>query len=266
MKFKIDHDLHIHSFLSRCSKDPCQTTAAILDYAEKNNMNTVCITDHYWDSLVDGASEWYSKQNFDHISQSKPLPQSNTCKFLFGCETDMDKNFKLGIPNSRYDDFDFIIVPTTHLHMKNFTFEESCDNVESKTNLYIKRFEAFLNSDLPFKKTGLAHITCSLIHRENNGYIQVLNNVSDAAFETLFRGCAKRGCGVELNLSINELTDSELTPSILRPYIIAKKQGCKFYLGGDAHTVSNLENTIPRFQKTIDLLSLDESDKFIIEV
>ena len=33
MKFRIDHDLHIHSLLSECSSDPEQTTENILKYA-----------------------------------------------------------------------------------------------------------------------------------------------------------------------------------------------------------------------------------------
>ena len=36
MKFQIDHDLHIHSRLSRCSRDREQTPARILRYAEEN--------------------------------------------------------------------------------------------------------------------------------------------------------------------------------------------------------------------------------------
>ena len=36
MRYKIDHDFHIHSFISRCSLDPEQTSERILRYAEEN--------------------------------------------------------------------------------------------------------------------------------------------------------------------------------------------------------------------------------------
>jgi len=260
MRFKIDHDLHIHSYLSSCSHDPNQTAERILRYGEQNGLNTVCITDHHWDARIEGMSDWYKKQG--DIFSVLPLPQSDKCRFLFGCETDMDKHFRIGLSQEEMEKYDFFIVPTTHLHMKNFTFDECHDNVADKTVLYIKRFEAFLNADLPFHKVGLAHITCSLIHREEGGYLKVLDGVSDSKFEELFRGCAERGCGVELNFAIPE--DEKALETVLRPYKIAKAPGSKFYLGSDAHHVTELERAKARFEKTIDLLDLKETDKFII--
>ena len=51
---------------------------------------------------------------------------------------------------------------------------------------------------------------------------------------------------------------------VLRPYIIAKRCGCKFYLGSDAHRPSQLDNAKAIFERAIDLLKLTEDDKFII--
>lgn len=39
MKFQIDHDYHIHSFLSTCSSDPAETPEAILRYGEENGLS-----------------------------------------------------------------------------------------------------------------------------------------------------------------------------------------------------------------------------------
>ena len=69
MKYIIDHDYHIHSHLSLCSKDPEQTNENILKYAKSRGLSSIVLTDHYWDSAVPGASNWYAQQNFDHISQ-----------------------------------------------------------------------------------------------------------------------------------------------------------------------------------------------------
>ena len=68
MEYKIDHDLHIHSQLSKCSSDPEQNKENIFKYAEDNGLSTICITDHYWDRTQPGASEWYRPQDFEHIS------------------------------------------------------------------------------------------------------------------------------------------------------------------------------------------------------
>ena len=118
MRYRIDHDYHIHSSLSTCSNDPLQTKERILRYAEEYGLHTVCLTNHYWDSEVDGCSEWYFNQNFEHVSKALPLPQSEKVKFLFGCETEMDKFMRLGMPLKRFDDFEFVILPTTHMHIQ----------------------------------------------------------------------------------------------------------------------------------------------------
>ena len=111
MKFTIDHDCHIHSMLSSCSNDPAQSTERILQYAKDNGLKKICITDHFWDERVEGASDWYAPQNFAHISRAKPLPTADGIEFLFGCETDMDKFFTVGVSKERYNDFDFVIIP-----------------------------------------------------------------------------------------------------------------------------------------------------------
>lgn len=60
MRYSIDHDLHIHSQLSSCSSDSEQTPARILRYAQENGLKEICLTDHFWDETVEGASGWYA--------------------------------------------------------------------------------------------------------------------------------------------------------------------------------------------------------------
>lgn len=95
MKYIIDNDLHIHSKLSLCSGDPEQTTENILKYAEENGLKKICLTDHFWDENVPGASDWYKKQDFKHITEALPLPESESVEFLFGCETEEKDKFIL---------------------------------------------------------------------------------------------------------------------------------------------------------------------------
>ena len=121
MRYVFDHDLHIHSWISDCSRDPKQTPEAILQYAQDNHLKKICLTDHYWDEHVPGASGWYQMQNTAWIERAKPLPQAEGITFLFGAETDMNADFTIGINDASAKALDFIIVPTTHLHMNGFT-------------------------------------------------------------------------------------------------------------------------------------------------
>ena len=188
MKFKIDHDYHIHSQLSSCSSDPKQTVERILLYAKENGLSKICLTDHYWDSAVSGASDWYRPQNFDHISQAKPLPQADGIEFLFGCETEMDKLMTVGIPESRFGDFDFIIIPTTHLHMTDFTFSrDDGESNQDRACLWVERLDALLDKPLPFGKIGIAHLACGLINNKSRkDYLETLDLIPEDEMKRLF--------------------------------------------------------------------------------
>lgn len=259
MKFQIDHDLHIHSELSSCSANPQQTPERILDYAKENNLKTICLTDHFWDERVEGASEWYAPQNFGHIANALPLPEEEGISFLFGCETEMDKFFTLGISEERLDAFDFIIVPTSHLHMKGFTVEESLTSATDRAKYYMERCNRLLDMKLPFYKMGLAHFTCTLMQRNCDGTRDdIMNAISDSEFYDFFKKAAKCGIGIELNTSVSDASN----PAALRPYLIAKECGCKFYLGSDAHSPGDFKYSEARFSSMIAALDLKEEDKF----
>ena len=260
MRYCFDNDLHIHSQLSSCSRDPEQTADAILKYALDNNLKTVCLTDHYWDENVPGPSDWYAKQDYAHIAQALPLPQADGVRFLFGCETDLRADLTLGISPAVYDRFDFIIIPTTHLHMNGFTCRGD-ENAEERAKLWVSRFDGVLDMELPFRKVGIAHLTCSLMYKEH--YLETLACLTEKDYAPLFRKAAERGVGIELNFpasSVNEETED----LILLPYRVAKAEGCKFYFGSDAHHPQGLANEKQNAETIIDLLGLEESDKFII--
>ena len=263
MKYIIDNDLHIHSYLSSCSADPQQNPETILRYALENGLKTICLTDHFWDDLVPGASKWYAPQDFAHVCQAKPLPQSENLRFLFGCETDLDKFLRLGISRERMDAFDFIIIPTTHMHFSFTTRDEEKESVQGRVNAWIRRLEGVLNMDLPFHKVGLAHLTCRLTWREEDRYLQVFSAIPEAELVRLFTKAAKLGVGIEINQA--DMKYAHLNPDILlRPYRIAKACGCKFYLGSDSHEPEELDTAMENFQWAVDMLELTEEDKFVL--
>lgn len=107
MRYVFDNDLHIHSKISLCSGDPEQTSMRILEYAKENSLKTICLTDHFWDENVQPPmSQWYAKQDYNHISAALPLPKAEGIRFLFGCETEMDMNMRLGLSKERFSDFE----------------------------------------------------------------------------------------------------------------------------------------------------------------
>ena len=47
-------------------------------YAEEMGLKTICLTDHFWDETVEGASEWYKDQNYGHIDNRHTTHRQNT--------------------------------------------------------------------------------------------------------------------------------------------------------------------------------------------
>ena len=263
MRYKIDHDFHIHSFISSCSHDPEQTSERILRYAEENGFSQICLTDHFWDESVEGASNWYSKQNYAHIAAALPLPKSDRVEFLFGAETEMNQAMTVGMSKERYDAFDFVIIPTTHLHMSlNITPEDGA-TPEGRARVWVSRLDGLLDKDLPFEKIGIAHLACNLLAKTREDYLRVLELLPEREMERIFAKAAQKGVGIELNsFDIKASVDAEQT--VMRPFQIAKYQGCKFYLGSDAHEPKALDEAVALFDKAIGYLDLKESDKFHI--
>ena len=267
MRYIIDHDYHIHSQLSECSSHPEQTTENILKYAKKNNLKRICLTDHFWDENIKGVEsspyEWYKPQNFKHICKALPLPKDNSVEFLFGCECDFDKNFTLGISKEKFDEFDFVIIPTTHLHMSGFTLDENC-TIEERAALWSIRFKKLLEHDLPWHKIGIAHLACSAITASTReDYIKALNAIPSDKMYELFTKTANLGAGIEINRADMQFTLNE-ADTVLRMFRIAKECGCKFYLGSDSHNPKDFNGAINSFERAIEHLGLTEDDKFYI--
>lgn len=266
MRYIWDNDLHIHSKISGCSLDPEQTNERILQYAKDNGLKTIVLTDHYWDKNVpyDNLPSFYRNQDMNRIIAAKPLPQAEGTEFLFGCETEITHDMVLGIDKKTFDEFDFVVIPTTHLHMVGLTITpEDAATAEGRAKVWISRLEGLLNMDLPFNKVGIAHLACGLIAPKREMYLEVMKLLSDEKLTELFKRCADVGAGVELNYDDMKFSDRE-TDIVLRPFRIAKQQGCKFYMASDAHHPKTFLDCKYYFERAIDLLELTEEDKFRI--
>ncbi|MBE5818165.1 MAG: PHP domain-containing protein [Clostridiales bacterium] len=262
MKFIVDHDYHIHSCKSACSDDPNQTPERILQYAVENNLKHICLTDHFWDDEISGASNFYSLHPLNKIKSLLPLPQADGVKFHFGCEADMNKDLVLGLLPHHYDEFEFINVALTHFHMGDFTRDtQKVSTPEERADWAIKRVHALLDMDLPFEKVGIAHFTVPLIANGREEQIKTINSMSDDALYEAFGRVADKGVGVELNFNLSSYEGQDIT-DMLRPYRIAKDCGCKFFMGSDAHHPEKFNTIIKNFNDIADALELSEDDKF----
>ena len=264
MKFRLDHDLHIHSLLTPCAGyDPRQTKEAILSYGIASGLRLLSVADHVWDEKAPHSEE--CNWSWEHIGCTLergksllPLPQSPHCKFIFGAEVDMDLGGNLAVSAEEMEKLDFIVIAVSHLHLGDFTVPGDLDpSAEVHKELYLKRMHALLDMDLPWHKTGLAHPTCSLACAKEP--VRMFDLITDAEYREMWTKVRDRGMGIEINHG-GTISKEDL-PHILRPYQIAKEVGCKFYLGGDAHTPDDIPSILPNWQRFVDWLDLQEEDK-----
>jgi histidinol phosphatase-like PHP family hydrolase len=251
MRYIIDHDIHIHSQISPCSRDSRQTKEAILSYALTNNYALVGVTDHLWPDTRELV--WPALEN---------LPQADSCRFLAGMEVDMDMHGNLLLQQEEFDKVDYFILALTHLHLLGCVTDPAKAPLSVEdTAAYLKQriYRAF-EMDLPFERVGLAHIT-HIPQPKGHDITECLALFSDNEWADIFAKVAKRGMGVELNFNPFALNEQQLQ-AVLIPYRIAKQQGCKFYLGGDAHHPETFGQNLKKFEKIIDLLDLTEEDKW----
>ncbi|MCQ2427232.1 MAG: PHP domain-containing protein [Clostridia bacterium] len=127
---KVNHDIHTHTLFSSCCYDPAATVRAFIDRAAGLGHEILGISNHLWDEKVPGASGWYKGQTIDYGFEAKYAIPADTkgVKVLFGTETEycgMSDN--LGMLAETAVRFDYVLIPHTHTHMKNFVIAENDD-------------------------------------------------------------------------------------------------------------------------------------------
>ena len=261
MEMKLN-DLHCHSSLSACCADKRMTPERILRHAEEAGYETICLTDHLWDSAVPGASGWYAPQNIEHVRSALPLPQAPSCHFYFGCETELPVNGVPALSREHFDLFDFVVIPVNHMHMAGLVRAEGIDTPEKMAVNIENRLEKLLEQNLPLRKIGLAHLTIGLMFREGK-IADVMHAMSEARLLRILKGYAAAGTGIELNATaFSEMTDRP--DDILKIYRIAKEAGCRFYCSSDAHSVEAMDGVPKNLPAVIQALGLTEADAYRI--
>jgi histidinol phosphatase-like PHP family hydrolase len=249
MRFVPDHDLHIHTQLSPCSRDTRQTPEAILSYGITAGMKLLNLADHCWPDTRAAI-----------LPHPENLPQGKHCFLLHGAEVDMDMNDNLSATIPEIEAMDFAVIAVNHLHLKNYCVPNDFpEDAETHKKRFIERVHHLLSLDLPFHKTGLAHFSDGLVCTKE--HIQCLDLITENELIDIFTKIKKLGMGVELNMVPGRYAGHDLD-SMLRPFRIAKALGCKFYMASDAHHPDDFGGVHARkMYPLIDLLGLEESDK-----
>ena len=129
---EIKHDIHTHTTLSRCCYDPKATVANYVRRAAELGHTVFGLSNHLWDEKVPGASSWYKNQMISYGLQQKECIPADTCglKVLCGTETEFfAAKHTLGMLAETAKQFDYVLVPHTHMHMRNSVMNDNDDSL-----------------------------------------------------------------------------------------------------------------------------------------
>lgn len=272
MRYIVDHDLHIHSFGSMCSKAPEQTPERILQYAADEGFTTVALTDHFWDETVPmprggWGPDFYTSQNWEHITKNRPLPKREGIRYLFGAEVDMTLDGTTGISLERLAQMDLVLIALSHFHMTDFTISAAdAATAEGKAEALLRKLEWVLDMPLPWHKVGLAHLLGQKVSGgDPDVHCEVIRLLQGERLTALFMKAAALGVGIELNTATFNFGSDAEREAVIGFYAHAKECGCKFYFGSDAHAPFQSEHHRERAQAMSDALELTEADIFRVQ-
>ena len=269
MRYIVDHDFHIHSGGSMCSGDPNQTPARILQYAADEGYTAVALTDHFWDETVPmlqggWGPDFYTSQNWAHITKQLPLPQKEGIRYLFGAEVDMTLDYTVGINPERLAQMDILLISLSHFHMTDFTISAAdAATAEGRAEVLLTKLERLLTYDLPWRKISLAHLTGpKLSGGDADNHCAILRLMQGQRLTAIFRRIAELGMGIELNTGTFHFGNEAEEAAVVAFYAHAKECGCKFTFGSDEHKSNGFAYHRERGQRMADALGLTEEDIF----
>lgn len=258
---KIQHDVHMHTYLSRCSNDPEFLPPAIIEGSKANGIKVLAFTDHFWDKTMPGGdNNVYRYQDFSHIQKIHTMMPDTVegIKILFGVETEYYGNGKVGISKETAAKFDHVLVPTNHT-LTPFAKENGLEKPDQLARELAKRFKEVLSFDVA---TGICHPFLPLGFMEIGD--KILNAISKEELNECFSMAKEKGVSIEINSctfakNYDRGTDGFTDDSFMRIFRIAKEVGCKFHFGSDAHSLEDLSR-LKKIQPYIDDLKLNDDD------
>lgn len=135
---KILHDIHTHDVLSNCCSDRNATAEAYIRKEDELGMRIFGLSNHLWDERVGGASAWYRYQTIRKAKEAKSAfrTASPSLKVLFGAESEYyGYRDILGMTVDGAKEFDYVLIPFSHMHMRNEVMSDFPEIMEARARL-----------------------------------------------------------------------------------------------------------------------------------
>jgi histidinol phosphatase-like PHP family hydrolase len=259
------HDLHIHTYLSSCcqAKEE-QRPAKIIKRAEEMGMKIIGFADHLWTNSALKPTLWYKEQDEKHIQQLREDMRkcdASSVKVLIGCEADTVAPGKYSVTKEFADTLDFALLSCSHFHMKDLVEQPADSSPAGFAKHILSFFRAGITSGIP---TSIAH---PLLPMGSEAiWEKAMETLSDNELFDAFALAKEHNVALEITLSYlpPEMKGQEGTSlwsieTPIRLLTLAKKAGCFFTCGSDAHNAKAQEQIV-HLEKLLNKTCIMEND------
>ncbi|MBQ9802984.1 MAG: hypothetical protein IJW51_07965 [Clostridia bacterium] len=137
---RANHDVHTHNYLSECCGDNQATVESFIKQAKELDIKVLGFSNHTWDESVplpQTASKFYKKQCMPYeMLIKRQIPEVEGLKILVGAETEYCGMYDvLGMDKEAALQLDYLLIPHSHVHMRNFVMPPTGDVLRARDNL-----------------------------------------------------------------------------------------------------------------------------------
>ena len=250
----IDHDIHIHTCLSACCKDPRSLPEFIIPRAAAAGLKIIGFSDHLWDSAVPCDSDWHRPQDFEHISRVRRMMPADTkgVRVLFGCETEYLGNGQAAISSEVAAQLDFVLVPISHA---GFVAPATGAGPEQLARGMLQWFAEAIELEVA---TGIAHPFLPCRYQDHAD--EIIGLIGDAAFTDVFGRAAERGVSLGITTGFfpslgGGETEGFHDETFLRMFTLAREARCVFHFGSDAHSLDSVDR-VPKLARHVERIGI----------
>lgn len=135
---KAFHDVHVQNYLSENCTDNVATAASYIERAAQMGLKVLGFANCVWDASVSGANYWYNKHGLTYSMQIRSQIPEDTkgVKVLVGGECEYcGMSDTLGMTAQGAKQLDFLLVPHSHVQMRNFVMPDPPEVTAARAKL-----------------------------------------------------------------------------------------------------------------------------------
>jgi histidinol phosphatase-like PHP family hydrolase len=229
-------------------------------------LETIGFADHVWVNPEWAPSQWYRPQGAGQIEKLRNdlAATESPLRALVGCEAETIAPGRFGITPAFAESLDFVLLACDHFHMTGFVEQPTSRTPRAVAEHLLRFFCSAVQSGLadiiphPFYPCGFLDL-----------YDAAIAAIPDEEFLEAFGLAAECGVAVEITAAFFPPSQGgypdrpEFSPDTpLRALQLARRAGCRFSLGSDAHQPDQM-NRLPRLKYFLDTLSLTPKDLWL---